>query len=260
MHLWIWSEYLFNSSFPKSLGSLQADWLAPGKCPLQFLFFNWINFTNFIGLHTCPLPVVLVSPSVDREEAGRGRGPTGVAGCWWLTCQTGQQAGRGHTHLKKPSRLDQRRRAAPCSSKFKPLPHMRVTITKMYNIVIDLWDHIIGLPALQLYNPPLHLLPVGICVPSQPFILANRYNYRVFGVRFSLFPVIWHFSATRCRLNSSPLVFCGFPSGKSATFLGDISVIQWGEGPRFNGDVKTPQTSDRSANHHLIALSSLHKT
>ncbi|TNN89464.1 hypothetical protein EYF80_000067 [Liparis tanakae] len=39
--------------------------------------------------HTWLLPLVLVSrPSVDREEGGRGRGPTGVAACEWLTCET----------------------------------------------------------------------------------------------------------------------------------------------------------------------------
>lgn len=39
-------------------------------------------------LHTWVPPLALVSrPSVDREEGGRGRGPMGVAGWGWLTCE-----------------------------------------------------------------------------------------------------------------------------------------------------------------------------
>lgn len=40
--------------------------------------------------------------------------------------------------------------------------------------VADLWDHIIRLPALQfLPHQPLHLLPVGVCVPTQTLILTD---------------------------------------------------------------------------------------
>lgn len=41
--------------------------------------------------------------------------------------------------------------------------------------VADLWDHIIGLPALQfLPHQPLHLLPVGVGVSSQTLILTDK--------------------------------------------------------------------------------------
>ena len=41
--------------------------------------------------------------------------------------------------------------------------------------VADLRDHIVGLPALQfLPHQPLHLLPVGVCVPSQTLILTDN--------------------------------------------------------------------------------------
>lgn len=56
--------------------------------------------------------------------------------------------------------------------------------------VADLWDHIIRLPALQLLpNQPLHLLSVGVCVPSQPLILTHRNRWNV-GLTFS--PVFCH--------------------------------------------------------------------
>lgn len=41
--------------------------------------------------------------------------------------------------------------------------------------VADLRDHVVGLPAFQfLPHQPLHLLPVGLGVPSLTFILNHR--------------------------------------------------------------------------------------
>ena len=44
---------------------------------------NWMSCP-----HTWLLPFVIASrPSVDMDEDGRGRVPTGVVGCGWLTCE-----------------------------------------------------------------------------------------------------------------------------------------------------------------------------
>lgn len=64
--------------------------------PMGYLYRSKFQIGNFGARikyslpqsHTWPLPFVIVSrPSVDKEEDGRGRGPTGVAGCGWLTCE-----------------------------------------------------------------------------------------------------------------------------------------------------------------------------
>lgn len=78
--------------------SIRSHFFWKKHCPISSFICTEVNFQQRVscqngifltGPHTWLLPFVIVSrPSVDKEEDGRGRGPTGVAGCGWLTCET----------------------------------------------------------------------------------------------------------------------------------------------------------------------------